>query len=1211
LRVDHNSAPIWSGKKRWERCCNLYLKRIEIKGFKSFADRVELEFDKGITGVVGPNGSGKSNISDAVRWVLGEQSAKSLRGSKMEDIIFAGTDSRKPLGFAEVSITIDNSDSMLPVEYTEVTVTRRMYRSGESEYYINKVGCRLKDITELFMDTGVGRDGYSIIGQGKIDEILSAKPEERREIFEEAAGIVKYKSRKQESEKKLDVTEQNITRLMDIINELEMQLEPLKDQSLKARQYLDMRERLKTLELNLFIRNVDRIKEKITAIDEQVSQLEDQLLENSRANVRIEEEYTQLKAQVQLIENTIEKIQNDIYSSNNDIERLQGEKNVLNERILNLQNTLGRLDEEIYRERQNISRLDETYLENKKTMDGIIGMLDEQVHTLESKSRQQDMINRELGDKDSYIENLKAEVIEILNLMADKKSSVNGYMSSKNNIEKRRNQINAEVDDKNEAMKGVQSGIKLIEEELALLSSKYNESSKMIGELETEKTSILSQKAANDKRRMELTNSMQTVQARYRVLDEMENEFEGYNRSVKEIMKLKDNSGKISRGLCGVVANLIEVEQKYETAIEVALGAALQNIVTEDEYTAKECIDFLKKNKLGRATFLPLSTVQGRNSFNKDSTLKNCRGYIGTGAELVKYESRYNNIISSLLGRVIIVDNLDNGIGAAKITNYSVKIVSLDGDVINPGGSFTGGSFSGKTNSILSRKRELNEMKLELQRLKRVFSDVEIQKDDLERKLNFTESQLKNAIEERHRVEIKISSTNSSFEQSRNELARSGSELANLRRELMLLEQEESETDKRIEDESRKLLELEQRSSEISASVKNEQSNLKEIIEKKDGISSEITAIKVKIAEYRQAVSSAQLRLDDLKHSVEGSNIAINSKLDEKLKYEEEIGKISLTVGESESSIKSIQMLRDDMQKQLESQYEEKKKNTLLLDGMEVKKKEYNEVSALVQGEIHKLEMQKAKQDMELESLQGRMWEEYEISYAAAVKYKIEIENMNQVSREINNMKESIKELGMVNVNAIEEYKKVKERFEFLTGQKEDLERAKDSLEKVIGEMTEKMRLQFAKNFSIINENFNSTFKQLFGGGRAELILCDEENVLISGVEIIAQPPGKKLQSLMLLSGGEKALTAIALLFAILKLKPSPFCILDEIEAALDDVNVARYARFLRDISDRSQFIIVTHRKGTMEISDSLYGVTMEEKGVSKLVSVRLSEKAS
>lgn len=1187
----------------------MYLKRIDVKGFKSFADRIGLELDTGITAVVGPNGSGKSNISDAVRWVLGEQSARNLRGVKMEDVIFAGTNVRKPLGFAEVTITIDNSDNMLPIEYSEATITRRMYRSGESEYFINKTNCRLRDITELFMDTGVGRDGYSIIGQGRIDEILNTRAEDRREFFEEAAGIVKYKSRKLEAEKKLDNTEQNIIRIRDIINELEGQLEPLREQSEKARKFLDLREKLKQMDINIFIRNMEKLKERVTNIADSASQFEDELVENNRKNARLEEEYEQFRISLSSLDSMIESLQNELYKANNDTERLQGEINVLGEKKSNITNNVSRLEDEIRKENGEIEAFSKTLEEISANLDEIMTMLAESQRQLDEKDAAFVELNSTISEKEDLIEGMKSETIEILNKMSEKRSSINSCNVFKSSIEKRKQQIDTERSGK--VFRREELDVKLTElgEEKDTYNRNLENIEKQMSQLNLDKEKAIERKKHSDRTILDLKEKIQSKKARYRVLCEMENEFEGFNRSVKEVLKLKGTGKPLSSKICGVVADLIHVPIKYEIAIEAALGSALQNIVTDDEYAAKECIEYLKINKYGRATFLPLTTVNTKNSAAPD-VLKKKSGFIGLAGELVSYDNKYSGIISSLLGRVIVVENMDDGIEAARGISYSMKIVTLEGDIISPGGAFTGGSLSQKTGRILSRKREIEELENEMRDLENSLSEADRNKVSIENEIIRLENNIKTQTEKRHEIQVLLSSCSSSLDMLRSEMGRIGGDLSNLDSELIQLENDAVDAEKKMKEDMEGLKELESKSVLLSDNVQDEQSGIKDILSYREELMSEMTSLKVKIAEYRQGTGTLNEKITVIELDVKNCTESARIKEDEINSQKIQLEGITDSINQLELSITEILKKKDEITNQLEVKNNNKRENTVHLGKMEELIKSYTATANTLQNELHKLEVQKARLDMEMENLQNRMWEDYEINYASAQKYRMQIDNLSQVTREIASIKDEIKELGDINVASIDEYKRVKERYEFLTKQGSDLEEAKNSLQKVIDEMTEKMQALFVKNFAIINENFNVTFQQLFGGGRAQLLLCNEENVLESGIEIVAEPPGKKLQSLTLLSGGEKALTAIALLFGILKMKPSPFCILDEIEAALDDLNVVRYAKFLKELSKETQFIIVTHRKGTMEIADALYGVTMEEKGVSRLVSVKLTERA-
>ena len=925
----------------------------------------------------------------------------------------------------------------------------------------------------------------------------------------------------------------------------------------------------------------------------------------------MEEDYNKLRKNLYEMDKFVENYQAEIYSVNNETEKFQGEINVLNEKILNIENNISRLNEENEKETQNICKLNDYLKENQDNLACFNNLLNEQNIVLSLKNVEFDSVNSILAQKDKYIEDMKTEVIELLNIIAEKRSSINSYITFKNSIEKRKNQISMEKGEKNK--KSSELEISALEEQQKIESynQKCNNLEQLIDELEKNKSDFIAENKSIEKNIFELNSKIQSKQGRHRVLHEMEIEFEGYNRSVKEIMKVKEKDKALSTGICGVVADLIQVPEQYEIAIEVALGGALQDIVTEDEYVAKRYIEFLKENKYGRATFLPLSTIKGRGIPSPDNQFAHSSGFIGFANNIISNNEKYNDIISSLLGRVAVVDNIDSGIIIAKKTNYSMKIVTLDGDVINSGGAFTGGSVSSKTGKILSRKREIDQLQKDLNEHKNSLLIIVNSKNDLDKKMNTVDTQIKSSVEEKHSTKLIITSCNNNYSIIISDTQRLSMDLENLDNELIELKMEENDTCLKIEEESKLLCEFEIKSSDFSNNVEIEQSSIKDILNQKDSLVSETTAIKIKTAEHKQSIITLENKVNDISNNIMECNASISKRTDEKFKFAEECNKEHNNIKDTQNSINVLNNKNSNLKYKLDKISNDRKQSALTLEDMEQKKREYNEMSAALQGDIHKLEMQKAKLDIEMENMQNKIWDDYEISYAAALKYKRDIENLSQVGREINSLKEEIKVLGTVNIAAIDEYKKVKERFEFLLKQKSDLEEAKNSLEKVISEMTEKMKIQFIKNFAIINDNFNTIFQQLFGGGWAKLVLSDEQNVLLSGIEIIAEPPGKKLQSMTLLSGGEKAFTAIALLFAILRMKPSPFCILDEIEAALDDVNVARYARFLKELSRETQFIIVTHRKGTMEVSDALYGVTMEEKGISMLVSAKLSEKAS
>ncbi|WP_168198264.1 chromosome segregation protein SMC [Crassaminicella thermophila] len=1188
----------------------MYLKKIEIHGFKSFADKTEIEFEKGVTGIVGPNGSGKSNISDAVRWVLGEQSAKTLRGSRMEDIIFAGTTQRKPLGMAEVSLTLDNESNKLGVDFSEVTVTRRVYRSGESEYYINKSLCRLKDIKEIFMDTGVGVDGYSIIGQGKIDDILNNKSGNRRILFEEAAGIVKYRNRKEESEKKLENTNQNLIRLDDIISELKLRIEPLKAQSKKAKTYLELQGELKDLEVNLFIHEIETLKYDIEALKEQKQIILEQLNRFLDDKKEVEKKYQHYKREIESLDESINQLQNNIFETIHLIEKKEGEYCLCNEKVLNITENTVRLNNEIREIEENKRKLLIQVDEIKKEIENENDILNENKKTLQNKVQKLNKISSVLQEKEEDMERSKGNVIEILNTVATKKSEINSLNALQNNIIKRQNKIKEEKSN-------IQEKKNLIEKEKTNIIKEIKNISDEFESLKNERDFVESEirnleninKQAKEKEES-LKQRIQEKQTRKKLLEEMEKEYEGFNKSVKNTLIHTKKNKNLGKGILGVVAEIIDVPKGFEISIEVALGSAMQNIVCETTNDANRVINYLKKNKLGRVTFLPMDRFENKIFHHKDN-FKDIQGFLGFAKDIISFSNDYEKILNYLLGRVVLVDKIENGIILSKKVGNKYKIVSLDGDIINPGGAITGGSYHSKTLNILSRKREieeiesnLNDLNIQYKRQIRYILENEKKIDELKLKLSNKESLLK---------EKEIALINN--ENTKNQLEKDlKNYLENIRRidlELEQLDIDKNEIDKKLEIRKKEIEVLEANEKEIQNKVSYSKSIYEVEKEQKEEINKEVINLKIKIASLeqknenmRQNLDSIISKLKELENSKNNKQKEIDAFLKNKDFFLKQLNKLKI-------EIKDADILKKQCEFNLTQEKSKKERVYKNYEDIEIKLKRINGTIAELQDSQHKIEVRLTRLEMQQESYCNKLWETYEISYTEAIKYKKENMNLTEISKRIKILKKKIKDLGSVNTNAIEEYKEVMERYEFLTTQKEDLIAAIDTLKKVIKEMESIMKTKFIDCFQQIKENFNEVFKKLFGGGKAEIKLEDEENILLSSIEIIAQPPGKKLQNLSLLSGGERALTAIALLFAILKVKPTPFCILDEIEAALDEANVYRYADFLKEFSKETQFIVVTHRKGTMESADALYGVTMQEHGVSKLVSVKLTEKAS
>lgn len=1189
----------------------MYLKKIEIQGFKSFADKTEIEFNGGITAVVGPNGSGKSNISDALRWVLGEQSAKTLRGSKMEDVIFSGTNSRKPTGYAEVTIVLDNKDGSLPIDYSEVSVTRRVFRSGESEYYINKNSCRLKDVRELFMDTGIGKDGYSIIGQGRIDEILSTKSEDRRAIFEEAAGIVKYKTRKEEAEKKLEKTKENLIRINDIINELENQVEPLKSQSEKAKEYIALSEKLKDLEVSLFIREFDRLKEEISHLDAQKELVVTQLKYNEERRDAFENKYNRVKNEIDKMDAKIEEIQNLKYTTENLIEKKEGDLKLSKERIFYLQKEAERYTNEIKLIQEQIK--DTIIKEEKETnykleLEKRIEILNNQ---LNSKSKELEILNCNIKKIEEDIENLKGDLIQNLNQISDKKSKINSISIFSKSIIKRIEQIDNDINNVKLQMEENNRQINITEEEIASYK-------KMIERLNIEKKENIEVKKKIEEYGEKYKNNADSIKAQIhgkmsnlKLLTEMRDEYEGYYKSVKNTLLACKKNKNLGRGVKGVVAELLNVDKKYERAIEVALGSSLQNIVTETQEDAKRIIEFLKKNKLGRVTFLPISSIRAKGLTTAEKKVIQCKGLIGVASELITYHSDYTNIFEYLLGRVLIVETLEDGIRLSKQSDHSFKIVSLDGEILNPGGSMTGGSFSTNTTNILGRDRQIKELEDEIRELNKKYTfytneleKCEKEKVEIENKL----VELDKRVNETNVVLFKLENKYSQLKLDNDRNNSLIEKYINEKRQL-ISENDNSSTD--VNDLEKELEKLEEKSKLIQSRIEELNVEYEKQRNIRDGIVKHNTELQVEIAKIRQELlniiesiknySEHRFRLEE---DIKRKN---REKEDNEIDVRNELSKIDLLTEEKKQL--SEELLEYDIR--LDEVKSERNNFMQTYYNDQEKLNEMNRKINDLQKSISSLEVKREKYNMQLENITARLWEDYEMTYQMAAKYKKEFENVTKVQNEIRDLKNKIKALGNINLDSIDEFERVRERLEFLKNQKEDLIDAKESLDVVIKDMNIRMKQQFKESFELIRVNFNEVFVKLFGGGKADIYLEDEDNILLSGIEIIAQPPGKKLQSLSLLSGGERALTAIALLFAILKTKPTPFCILDEIEAALDDANVYRYAEYLKEFSKETQFIVITHRKGTMECADSLYGITMEEEGISKLISVKLTEKSN
>lgn len=1189
----------------------MYLKRLDIQGFKSFPEKLKLEFNKGITAVVGPNGSGKSNISDAVRWVLGEQSAKSLRGVKMEDVIFAGTDNRKPLGFAEVSITLDNVSRDLDIDFTEVTVTRRVYRSGESEYLLNGASCRLKDIYELFTDTGIGKEGYSIIGQGRIDEILSTRSEDRRNMFEEAAGILKFKNRREEARLKLDREHQNLERVEDIISTLEAQVEPLKLQSDKAKKYLQLKEQLKHIEINSFLIEADKLDTSIANVETNLSNSSNQLMSEKNDYDRLKQRQKAVKIRIENYGTQLQQCQKEFYNVNSSIERKNNDIKLNQEQINSILKSIDRIEKDIEAKKSSIEQLNSNKSSYLVKYNSVELQLKELKEALNNKQQQFYKLNEVLSENESIIENYNSQIVNNIQQIADIKNSIQSIEAQYNQFSLRKEQISKEknynlsqINDKSIKIKSLD---KLKNEKIDIettLLKIINDSTKSKQEAET-------QLKDNKKILDELNSSIAGLKSNYKYLESTQKEHRGFAESVKNVLKAKQADTSKWKGVYGALGELISVNKEYETAIEIALGASINNVITSNEQDAKAAIEYLKSTKGGRATFLPISSIKAKTFGNEIKNLFSEKGFLGIANDFITYDKIYDNIIKSLLGRVVVVDNLSNAIAISKKYNYMYKIVTLDGDLISTGGALSGGSKAQNKINILGRARELKEIETKLENLNQKLKQTKENIDLLEENINDYDELIEAKKSEYQENHISIMSLEQSSKQTLEVIKEVEIKQENLLQEDNKIDISLKEFDIKLEQYKSTLDKTETENKDIETKVNEFQSNIHSDKAAKENILDNITDMKVKISALEQEQIFCKQNIDKIDNDAKQYDEQISENFDEIKSLKNDMENKNSVIENIKKEIESYSLDKTEKEKQIEKIEQSKNNSSKELKNIEEEAEQKLNTISLLEKENIRIETQKNKLLETKATIYNDIWEEYELTYNLAKDYKDDSLSENQLQKQKKQLKQNIKELGNINIDSIEEYKQVKERFEFLTSQHNDIVEAEKKLQQIIEELTNSMTEQFTQQFKLISDNFSDVFAELFGGGKAYLKLSDTNNVLESGIDIIAQPPGKNLQNMMLLSGGERALTAIALLFAILKLKPSPFCILDEIEAALDDANVNRYADYLRKFSEVTQFIVVTHRKGTMEAADILYGVTMQEQGVSKLVSVKLEDNLS
>ena len=1181
----------------------MYLKSIEVQGFKSFANKIKFEFHNGITGIVGPNGSGKSNVGDAVRWVLGEQRVKQLRGGTMQDVIFSGTENRKPLSYASVAITLDNSDHKLPVEFGEVTVTRKLYRSGESEYLINGSACRLKDINEMFYDTGIGKEGYSIIGQGQIDKILSGKPEERRELFDEAAGIVKFKRRKNLSLKKLEEERQNLTRVNDILQELEKQLGPLERQSETAKVYLKMKEELKTYDINMFLLEEERLREQIREVSGKYENASAEMKESNARYDKMKAEYEAIEEQLEQIELAVETARNQMNETNLLKQQLEGQINVLKEQI----NT-ARMNDEHYGNRVETIRVEmKIRQEQKEKLQGELA--DARKKLSDAAGQDSDAknllveIQTKIAEHTAEIEQKKQEIIDLLGNRTSTTAKIQYYDTTKEQIQTRRSmlarnilELSTDAEQQNMELRQHEEELQKVREKIQAYNAKIKASEQELERLQKE----LREK--QEKLRIGQT-AYHRESSRLESLKNITERYDGYGNSIRKVMANKDHE----KGLIGVVADIIKVEKEYEIAIETALGGSIQNIVTDNEETAKRMINYLKKNKFGRATFLPLTSMHGSGGIRNEEALRE-PGVIGLANTLIHVEQRFEGLADQLLGRTLVVDHIDHGIAIARKYRQSLRLVTLEGELINPGGSMTGGAFKNSSN-LLSRRREIEEFEKTVVMLKSEMDELE---QDVSRvkELRAGHYSAIDEIQQQLREASVLENT-----------ARMNIEQVQLRQ--MESKQRYEEFQKEQASLQAELREINENEESIQLELETSEKLEKDLNAQIEMLQTELEQERVQEADQMQQSEAVHLSLASLEqqNSFIHENVA---RIEEEMaKFEEELRELEANRGNASEEIQKKEEEIQELQQTIENSKELFTEIGEEIKGQTKKREELNqkhknflrqreELSRHISDldkECFRLNSQREGYEEASEKQINYMWEEYEITYNHAKELRNEtLTDLALMKRRIQELKNEIRKLGTVNVNAIEDFKNVSERYTFLKNQHDDLVEAEASLVQIIEELDIAMRNQFTEQFAKIAAEFNDVFRQLFGGGKGTLELMEDEDILEAGIRIIAQPPGKKLQNMMQLSGGEKALTAIALLFAIQNLKPSPFCLLDEIEAALDDNNVDRYAKYLHKLTKNTQFIVITHRRGTMAAADRLYGITMQEKGVSTLVSVDLIE---
>lgn len=1183
----------------------LNFKSLEIVGFKSFADPVKITFEDGITAIVGPNGCGKSNVADAISWVLGEQSSKNLRASNMQDVIFKGTEKRKSLSFCEVTLTFDNTNKIFKSDFDEIAITRKLYRSGESEYLLNNTPCRLKDITELIRDSGIGKGGYSIIGQGRVERIINSKPEDRRAIFEEAAGIAKFKDKKVDAERKLERAQENLNRVKDVMTEIERRLGPLKKQSENAKKYLELKEQLKVLEVNSYIYQYDSASDNKQVILDRINALADELEVKSKSLDQVQASYNENFEKISSLDSEVARLHEEQTELRVELEKQAGKNNLINEKMSNLAQDSVRLKEEY-------AKVNSSLEEDKKTLDNKVrekSALDTQFASLETEIKETEQryntIVQELQASENEAEEAQKKIFDALSKLGDVKAKISALETEKVNYENNIASLNKDL-------AGYEERVELAKQN-KIASQKQAED--ITNEIANEKINLDNLIAKQDNLTKSIrmlegdmgndNSTIKSLEQKKKILEDMVREFEGYQGSVKRLLIDAEKAKVLKDKMVGVFASLIDVPTKYQTAIEMALGSALQNIITYDENGAKDLIGYLKQREYGRVTFLPLSSIKPRYFDNAYRRYLSTPGCFGLASELISYDNSIANIVSSFLGTTVIVDNINTAVMLAKQSRYSFKIVTLDGDIINPLGSMTGGSRKQIAN-ILGRENDIEETAKLISDITRKLAEKKTRYDSMVHELSSVVESVKSKSEEVHNLEISKATKLEQSEKFAEIYADVENECNKCRSEINKSNQILESIKVNLDKMSSVQTDYDESSNGAIVSNKNEHNSLRN---KRDEYNAKLMQGKVDLAHLNgdiialsADISRLRVEIADYTHQKEYLESEILKNNDLTVSYK------SMTDQSDSVDIKELSAKLNETKAQLRTLEETKKTNQESLRRLEEQRMTLSTDVSRLQEKKYQQEMALSKIDTDIETMQERVWTEYELTYTTALPYKKEYFDLKAANTEIARLKKEINMLGYINVNAIEDYKNEEEHYGTYYKQYEDGTKASDDLKKIIKDLSDEMVVRFQDEFKKINDNFGIVFKELFGGGKARLELSGSDDILEAGVDIIAEPPGKKLSNITLLSGGEKALTAIAILLAILRLKPMPFCLLDEIEAALDEANVDRFANYIKRFSDRTQFIVITHKKPTMEHADNLYGVTMEEKGVSKIVSVKLSD---